>query len=90
MLRLFVSHDQSEMKQQTSIPFGRDLAIEWKESPAGDAFVIEKDGRDLMEIHINGSVLECTKGAEYLAPDPYEKDPQNTGRQATASPSPAP
>jgi hypothetical protein len=72
MLRLFVSHDHSEFKQQTSIPWGRNLAIEWNESRDGDVFVVEKDGHDLIEFHILGSAFQCTKGSEYLAPDPYE------------------
>ena len=83
-LRLFVSHKQSEMKQQTSIPWGRGLAIEWKESQNGDVFVVEKNGRDLVEFHIDGSALQCTKGTEHLAPDPYEKTTQNMTADSTA------
>jgi len=76
-LRLLVSHKQSGLKQQTSIPWSRGLAIEWKESQKGDVFVVEKNGRDLIEFHIDGSGLRCAKGAEHLAPDPYEQTPQN-------------
>jgi len=72
-LRLFVvSHDQIESKQQTSIPWGRDLAIKWRESKQGEIFVVEKKGRAVIEFQIDSSQLTCTKGAENLADDPYK------------------
>jgi hypothetical protein len=82
-LRLFVSNDQLEIKQQTSIPWGWGLAIKWKESEQGEVFVIKKNGRELIEFLILGSALQCTKGAAYLAPDPYQKTPQNKAAHRT-------
>lgn len=83
-LRLFVSHNQTDSRQQTIIPWGRDLAIKWNEVEPVDTFVVEKDGRDLVEFQIAGSVLTCTKGVEYLAKDPYEKNQQNTTADSRA------
>lgn len=71
-LRLFVFHDQTESKQQTSIPWGRDLAIKWRESKQDEVFMVEKKGRTVIEFQINGSKLTCTKGTENLADDPYK------------------
>jgi len=70
-LRLFVTHHQKETRQQTSIPWGRDLAIRWQESPPGEAFVVEKGGRALIGFKVVDSGLKCTLGAENLADDPY-------------------
>ena len=76
-LRLFVSYDNSESKLQTSIPWGSDLAIKWKESNQNEAFVVEKKGRAMIEMHINGSDLKCTKGTENLVDDPYKQAEQD-------------
>lgn len=72
-LRLFVSDDNSESKLQTSIPWGRDLAIKWKEINQNEAFVVEKKGRAMIELQINGSDLKCKMGAENLVDDPYKQ-----------------
>jgi hypothetical protein len=75
-LRLFVSGNKSESKLQTSIPWGRDLAIKWKESNQNEAFVVAKKGRAMIELQINGSELKCTKGTEHLVDDPYKQAEQ--------------
>lgn len=66
-----MTHHQKETRQQTSIPWGRDLAIRWQESPPGEAFVVEKGGRALIGFKVVDSGLKCTLGAENLADDPY-------------------
>lgn len=75
-LRLFVSHDGSELKQQTSIPWGRDLKIRWEAGNGGEAFVVEKNRRALMKFEVRNSNLKCIKGEEFLAEDPYRKTKQ--------------
>ncbi len=70
-LRLFVYHDDTEIKQQTSIPWGRDLAIQWKANDHGEIFVVEKGSVSMAEFQVAGSELKCIKGEKYLAADPY-------------------
>lgn len=71
-LRLFVSYDHTEIKKQTSIPWGRDLAIKWKASSSEDVFAVEKNGVSMIEFQIAGPDLKCIKGEAYLAADPYQ------------------
>lgn len=70
-LRLFVTHHQKETRQQTSIPWEKDVAIRWQENSQGEAFVVEKSGRALIGFKVDDSGLKCTLGAENLADDPY-------------------
>jgi hypothetical protein len=70
-LRLFVYYDQMEARQQTRVPWGRDLKIVWKKVPDPETFVVEKDGRPDLEFQIHASGIECIKGGEKLAGDPY-------------------
>lgn len=71
-LRLFVYCDQMETRQQTTVPWGRDLKIVWKNDPAAETFVVEKNGCPNLEFQIQASGIECIKGGEYLAADPYK------------------
>lgn len=78
-LRLIVTHNQAQIKQQTILPWGRDLAIQWRTSNEDDIFTVEKEGCAVIELQIHGCELKCTKGNEYLADDPYEQAaPSNT------------
>ena len=71
-LRLFVYCDQTETRQQTTVPWGRDLKIVWKNDPDPETFVVEKNGRPNLEFQIHASGIECIKGGGYLAADPYK------------------
>lgn len=71
-LRLFVYGDQAEATQQTTLPWGRDLKLVWKEGPSPEAFVVEKNGHPNLEFQIHPTGIECIKGGEYLAADPYK------------------
>ncbi len=75
-LRLSIYRDGSELKkQQTSLPFGRDLKIVWKQPPAPgiDVFKIEKDEVTLMTFQVLDQGLRCLGGSDYLEPDPDKK-----------------
>lgn len=71
-LRLFVYSDQTELKQQTKIPWGRDLKISWTKGSGPEAFVVEKNGNPRLEFQIHSTGIECIKGEEFLAADPYK------------------
>jgi hypothetical protein len=71
-LRLFVYRDQTEIKQQTKIPWDRDLKILWKKGSGPESFVVEKNDNPLLELQIHSSGIECIKGEEFLAADPYK------------------
>lgn len=71
-LRLFVYRDEVDMRQQTTIPWSRDLRITWKEGSGAEVFVVEEDGHPQLEFQIHPSGIECSKGREFLAADPYE------------------
>jgi hypothetical protein len=71
-LRLFVYRDELETRQQTRIPWGRDLKIAWKRGSEPEAFVVERNGHPQMEFQIRQSGIECSMGRELLAPDPYK------------------
>ena len=70
-LRLFVYHDQMETRQQTMIPWSRDLRIVWRKGSVPEAFVVEEDGIPQLEFQLHPSGIECSKGREFLAADPY-------------------
>lgn len=71
-LRLFVYGEQTETRQQTTVPWGRDLEIVWKKVPDPETFVVERNGRPNLEFQIHASGIECIQGGEYLAADPYK------------------
>lgn len=71
-LRLFVFCDQLEARQQTRIPWGRDLKIAWKRGPKPEVFVVARNGHPQIEFQIRPSGIECIMGRELLAPDPYQ------------------
>ncbi|WP_035613925.1 hypothetical protein [Haloferula sp. BvORR071] len=71
-LRLLVQQDEGmDARQQTSIPWERDLKIGWKTGHEEEVFVVEKGGRALMEFQLGSDGLKCIKGKELLADDPY-------------------
>ena len=71
-LRLFVDCDEMGARQQTTVPWDRDLRIVWKNDPDPETFVVEKNGHPHLEFQIHASGIECIKGGEYLAADPYK------------------
>lgn len=71
-LRLFVYRDEMDTRQQTTIPWSRDLRITWKEGSGAEAFVVEQNGHPQLEFQIHPSGIECSRGRELLAADPYE------------------
>ena len=71
-LRLLVYFDQTEARQQTTVPWGKDLNIVWRNSPDAETFAVEKHGQPNLEFQIRPSGIECVKGREYLAADPYK------------------
>ncbi len=66
-LRLFIN----EAKYQTVIPFGRDLEIKWNEAGSGEVFTISKSDIVLMKWQVDGDVISCLEGKDYLVDDPY-------------------
>jgi hypothetical protein len=76
-LRLIVSNDRTDMKQQTSIPWNRNLAIKWVGNEETNTFVVTKNGSALIEFQVLDPDLRCVSGNEHLAADPYAKEPQN-------------
>jgi hypothetical protein len=70
-LRLFVYHHQMETRRQTTIPWSRDLKIVWKKGSVPEAFVVEEDGIPQLEFQLHPSGIECSRGKEFLAADPY-------------------
>jgi hypothetical protein len=70
-LRLSVYCNQTETKHQTTVLWGRDIKIVWKKDSEPETFVVEKNGYPNLEFQIHATGIECIKGREYLAADPY-------------------
>ena len=75
-LRLIVSTNGITSRTiQTSIPYHRRLSIKWIDAPPMPFFVVEERHHLLMKFLVDETGPRCIEGTNYLADDPYKREP---------------